>query len=44
MNILNQFEANNDEKITLTEHFKNNTVTHNAVSEALNKLRVVSEK
>ncbi len=40
MNILNQFEANDDEKHTLTEHFKNNTVTHNAVVEAINNLRV----
>ncbi|WP_396601941.1 hydroxymethylglutaryl-CoA reductase, degradative [Algibacter sp. R77976] len=44
MNILNQFEANAEEKLTLTEHFKNNTVTHSAVIEALNKLRVSSEK
>jgi hydroxymethylglutaryl-CoA reductase len=40
MNILNQFEANNAEKKALTEHFKTNTVTHNAVTEALNKLRI----
>lgn len=44
MNILNQFEANNTEKDILTNHFKNNTVTHGAVIEALNKLRVSSEK
>ena len=44
MNILNQFEANNIEKQTLTEHFKSNTVTHSAVIEALNELRVSSEK
>ncbi|WP_298499521.1 hydroxymethylglutaryl-CoA reductase, degradative [uncultured Algibacter sp.] len=44
MNILNQFEANIEEKQTLTEYFKSNTVTHNAVVEALNKLRVSSEK
>ena len=44
MNILNQFEANNSEKEILTAHFKNNTVSHNAVIEALNKLRVASEK
>ena len=44
MNILNQFEANNSEKEILTTHFKNNTVSHNAVIEALNKLRVASEK
>ncbi len=40
MNILNQFEANNEEKQTITEYFKTNTVTHNAVVEAINKLRV----
>lgn len=39
MNILNQFEANNEEKRLLTEHFKTNTVTHNAVVDAINKLR-----
>ena len=44
MNILNQFEANDTEKKTLTEHFKSNTVTHSAVIEALNELRVSSEK
>ncbi|TGV03109.1 hydroxymethylglutaryl-CoA reductase, degradative [Flavivirga rizhaonensis] len=40
MNILNQFEANDEEKETITEHFKTNTVTHSAVVEAINKLRV----
>ncbi|WP_298237806.1 hydroxymethylglutaryl-CoA reductase, degradative [uncultured Algibacter sp.] len=44
MNILNQFEASNDEKKLLTEYFKTNTVTHSAVVEAINKLRVVSDK
>ncbi|GAA3619914.1 hydroxymethylglutaryl-CoA reductase, degradative [Flavivirga jejuensis] len=39
MNILNQFEANNEEKQTITEYFKTNTVTHSAVVEAINKLR-----
>ena len=33
MNILNQFEANNEEKQTITEYFKTNTVTHSAVAE-----------
>ncbi|XCF07069.1 hydroxymethylglutaryl-CoA reductase, degradative [Tamlana crocina] len=42
MNILNQFEATDSEKKTLTEHFKDNTVTHSAVTEAINKLRVKS--
>lgn len=40
MNILNQFKANDTEKKTLTEHFKTHTVTHNAVIEALEKLRL----
>jgi len=39
MNILNQFEANDNEKDTLVEHFKTNVATHNAVVEALEKLR-----
>jgi hydroxymethylglutaryl-CoA reductase len=39
MNILNQFKANNVEKQTLVQHFKNNTVTHNAVVEAIQNLR-----
>ncbi|OEK07374.1 hydroxymethylglutaryl-CoA reductase, degradative [Flavivirga aquatica] len=43
-NILNQFEANDYEKQALTEHFKTNTVTHSAVIEAINKLRVASEE
>ena len=40
MNILNQFEATDIEKQTLIEHFKNNTVTHSAVTEAINELRI----
>lgn len=40
MNILNQFEATDAEKKTLTNHFKNNTVTHSAVVDALNNLRI----
>jgi len=40
MNILNQFEANDVEKRTLTKHFKTNMVTHSAVVEAINNLRV----
>ncbi|GAA4943729.1 hydroxymethylglutaryl-CoA reductase, degradative [Algibacter agarivorans] len=44
MNILNQFEASNIEKQTLTEHFKNNPVTHSSVTEAINTLRIKSEK
>ncbi|MEM9680128.1 MAG: hydroxymethylglutaryl-CoA reductase, partial [Bacteroidota bacterium] len=39
MNILNQFEATEEEKSNLVNHFKTNTVTHSAVVEALNALR-----
>ncbi|WP_053990996.1 hydroxymethylglutaryl-CoA reductase, degradative [Mangrovimonas sp. TPBH4] len=39
MNILNQFEATNEEKAQLAAHFKTHVVTHSAVVEALNKLR-----
>ncbi|WP_299778015.1 hydroxymethylglutaryl-CoA reductase, degradative [uncultured Formosa sp.] len=39
MNILNQFEANSEEKITLVNHFKTHAVSHSAVVEALEKLR-----
>ena len=39
MNILNQFNANANEKSTLIEHFKTNTVTHSAVVDAIENLR-----
>lgn len=39
MNILNQFEANANEKQALTEYFKLHTISHSAVSDALEKLR-----
>jgi hydroxymethylglutaryl-CoA reductase len=39
MNILNQFEANEQEKAQLIEHFKTNVVTHSAVVSALENLR-----
>ncbi|WP_142785183.1 hydroxymethylglutaryl-CoA reductase, degradative [Changchengzhania lutea] len=44
MNILNQFKANDSEKMALTTHFKNHTVTHSAVVEALQNLRLTIEK
>ncbi|TNJ44730.1 hydroxymethylglutaryl-CoA reductase, degradative [Tamlana fucoidanivorans] len=44
MNILNQFEANASEKEALVKHFENHTVSHSAVSEALNQLRLNLEK
>ena len=39
LNILNQFEANDGEKLQLIEHFKTNTVTHSAVVDAIENLR-----
>jgi hydroxymethylglutaryl-CoA reductase len=40
MNILNQFEANDFEKATVIEYFKTHTVSHNAVVDVLQNLRV----
>jgi len=42
MNMLNQYEATANEKLKLIEHFKSETVSHTAVIEALNDLRVKS--
>ncbi|WP_262508137.1 hydroxymethylglutaryl-CoA reductase, degradative [Zobellia uliginosa] len=39
LNILNQLGATEDEKKTLTHHFKKHSATHNAVVEAFEKLR-----
>jgi hydroxymethylglutaryl-CoA reductase len=39
MNILNQFEATATEKETLVNYFKNNTVSHSAVVDAIQELR-----
>ena len=39
MNILNQFEATENEKVMLVEHFKTNVVTHSAVVEAIKNIR-----
>lgn len=39
MNILNQFEATEQEKIKLVEHFKTHVVTHSAVVDAIENLR-----
>jgi len=39
MNILNQFEANDNEKATLIEYFKTHVATHSAVVEEIEKLR-----
>ena len=39
MNILNQFEATPQEKETIINHFKHNTVSHSAVVEQIEKLR-----
>lgn len=43
MNILNQFNATDEEKTILVEQFKNTTVSHSAVVEAIENLRVKSE-
>ena len=39
MNILNQFEATEAEKVRLVEHFKTHVVTHSSVVEAIEKIR-----
>ena len=39
MNILNQMNASGEEKASLVNHFKTNTVTHRAVEEALQNFR-----
>ena len=39
LNILNQFEANANEKLQLIEHFKTHTVTRSAVVDAIENLR-----
>ncbi|MFB9051494.1 hydroxymethylglutaryl-CoA reductase, degradative [Formosa undariae] len=39
MNILNQLEANPEEKTVIVNHFKTHTVSHSAVVEAIEKLR-----
>ncbi|WP_452601773.1 hydroxymethylglutaryl-CoA reductase, degradative [Pontimicrobium sp. MEBiC06410] len=39
MNILNQFDANKEEKESIVNYFKTHTVTHSAVVEALTNLR-----
>ncbi|MFP4845160.1 hydroxymethylglutaryl-CoA reductase, degradative [Winogradskyella sp. PE311] len=40
MNILNQFEATSEEKIKIVEHFKTHVVTHSAVVEAIENIRI----
>ncbi|MBE9490326.1 MAG: hydroxymethylglutaryl-CoA reductase, degradative [Bacteroidetes bacterium] len=44
MNILNQFNANDDEKATLVDYFKTNVATHSAVVEALKELRLTNDE
>jgi hydroxymethylglutaryl-CoA reductase len=39
LNILNQFEATDNEKSQIIEHFKKNTLTHSSVVKAIEKLR-----
>lgn len=43
MNILNQFNATDQEKTILVNQFKNTTVSHSAVVEAIENLRVNNE-
>ena len=38
-NILNQFGANDDERILIKKHFKHNTVSHSAVADYIDNLR-----
>lgn len=40
MNILNQMQANDAEKLKIVEHFKTHVITHSAVVDALNELRL----
>ena len=38
-NILNQFEANEEERISIRKHFKNHAVSHSAVVDFIENLR-----
>lgn len=38
-NIINQFEANTEERLTIEKHFENNTVSHSAVVTFIENLR-----
>jgi hydroxymethylglutaryl-CoA reductase len=38
-NILNQFDATEEERIAVQKHFKHQTVSHSAVVELMNQLR-----
>ncbi len=42
MNILNQFGANDYEKVTIIDYFKTHTVSHSAVVDVLQNLRIKS--
>ncbi len=42
MNMLNQLNANNDEKKKMVAYFKHNTVTHSAVEKALFSIRMLA--
>ena len=42
MNMLNQFNATNDEKKKMAAHFKHNTVTHSAVEKSLIAIRMLA--
>jgi hydroxymethylglutaryl-CoA reductase len=38
-NIINQFEANDEERILIQKHFKHNAVSHSAVVDFIDNLR-----
>jgi hydroxymethylglutaryl-CoA reductase len=38
-NIINQFEANDEERVLILKHFKKNTVSHSAVVTFIENLR-----
>lgn len=42
MNMLNQLQATPEEKKKMVTHFKNNTVTHSAVEDALTSIRMMT--
>jgi len=44
MNMLNQMNATDDEKVKMVEYFKTNVVTHNSVEKALFEIRVMIDK
>jgi len=41
-NILNQFDANEEERVLIRKHFKHHTVSHNAVVDYIEILRKIN--